>query len=435
MNGASEPEDVSILTKYKRLQKLKLTALALLAFSLAAYISAPLLFPPGLAIWIRSFFGASVVGGLADWFAVVALFRKPLGIPLPHTAIIPKSKNKIADNISFFIRDEFLKKEQILKKVIDIDPAQKLADALSSDKIQSEITNYTDKLITKSIAFIDDDFKEYFNEFIMATLLKWNASKTTGDMIYFLTKEEKHAQLLEIIIEKIVNYVSLPEVKDKLKNNIRIFYKSEYPLLSRLIGTVYSPEYISDTTANKVADQIISLLLEVSSNKDHPLRIEYNNRINAFMIRLRGDPELEKYIFDLKEKFLKNRPVQDYASSIWSSIVAWIRADLSEKSTSSILRQVSIRLHKLGARIKEDELLRKDINENVYPMVERALTQIRTVVTEHVSKTVKAWDEKNLVETLENNIGADLQFIRFNGMMIGGLAGLLVHALNVLPML
>lgn len=413
-----------------QLRRLKLYALAMLLAMLAGFIASHLNGERGAWAWVGAFCEAATVGALADWFAVVALFRRPLNLPIPHTAIIPRNKARIADSLAVFVRDHFLEPEALLAKLKVFDPATRLGHWLAQPQQSRMLAGMARGWALQALDLLDEAaVRAAIQRFVVEQLRQWNAAATAGDLLGLLTADNRHQRVLDEGLTRIAGWLDDDAVRQRASALIVRYIRKEWPKLASTVDWVKPIDEIGDSLAQRLARAALEELQDVLSQPEHPLRQDYARWLGDYMQRLRHDPALAARVDALKQQVIDHPAVQDYVQGLWQRIHRHLREDLSRED-STLAGHLERSLGKLGAAIGDDPALRDALNQHMLAGAEKLTTRLRSGVTTHIAQTVKGWDEAKLVEQLELSVGRDLQYIRFNGTLVGGLIGLLLHALT-----
>lgn len=414
------------------LRRMKIVATALLVAMVSGFIISHLMGGQGAWAWVRAFCEAATVGALADWFAVTALFRHPLGIPIPHTAIIPGNKERIGDNLAVFVRDHFLAPETLLEKLKIFDPAAKLGLWLSEPAQARQLSEGARQVAVQVLDLLDETaIRKVILEFVTTTLQRWDAGRTAGDVLDLLTRDGRHQRLLNEALQRLAVYLSNDDIKDRVSNLLLKYAKKEWPKVVGAVGLVSSTDTMADKLTDKLARALIDELHDVLSQPDHPVRQDYEAWVTDYIGRLHTDPEVAAQVAALKQRIIAQPQVQEYVRGLWDEIHAVLRRDLAAPE-SVLTRHLEKALQAMGKKLAADPSLRNAINNHLLSSAHKLTETLRSGVTEHISRTVKNWDERHLVDELELIVGRDLQYIRFNGTLVGGLIGVLLHALVLL---
>lgn len=411
-----------------QLRRMKIAALALLVAMISGFITSHLMGGQGAWAWVRAFCEAATVGALADWFAVVALFRRPMGLPIPHTAIIPSNKDRIGDNLAVFVRDHFLDPDTLMDKLRGFDPAARLSRWLARPKQAHALSDGARRVALQTLDLLDDHaVRGVIQEFVVKTLRRWDAAATAGEVLGLLTRDGRHQELLDAAMERLGGYLGDEDVKERASALLVKFARKEWPRIIKAVDVIASVEGIADNLADRLARALVQELRDVLSEPDHPVRRDYEAWVLDYIARLRADPALAAQVEAMKQRAIDHPKVQEYVQGLWDDIHAALRRDLSDER-SALAAHLESALLALARKLGEDPELREAINSHVLGAARRLTGRLRIGVTEHISRTVKLWDERHLVDELELSVGRDLQYIRFNGTLVGGLIGVLLHA-------
>ncbi|WP_028920666.1 DUF445 family protein [Pseudoxanthomonas suwonensis] len=415
-----------------QLRRMKTIALAMLLAMVAGFVTSHAMGNQGVWAWVSAFCEAATVGALADWFAVVALFRHPLGLPFPHTAIIPHSKARIADSLAAFVRDHFLEPETLLKRLEVFDPATKLGEWLSRPEQSQRLAQMARGWALQALDLLDERaVRESIQRFVIARLQSWDASATAGEVMGLLTADGRHQQLLDEALKRLSRYLDGEAVKQRASALLVKHARREWPRLVGTVNWIRPVEGIADDLAERIARAVLEELNGILAEPRHPIRRDYERWLRAYIQRLRTDPELAGRVAKIKQDLIDHPSVQDYVRGLWDQIHTALREDL-EREDGVLARHLERSLLGIGEALGRDESLREAVNQHVMGGAEKLALRLRGGVTDYIAQTVKSWDERHLVRQLELSVGRDLQYIRFNGTLVGGLIGVLLHAVIVL---
>jgi uncharacterized membrane-anchored protein YjiN (DUF445 family) len=407
--------DQENISKVKALKKMKSNALALLGvavllFIIAIYFKIPML---------QAFSEAAMVGGIADWFAVVALFRHPMGIPIWHTAIIPTKKNEIGENLGNFVSEEFLDREKLEIKIEEFNFATKATDWLSEEENAGKIANLVVVNVIPGIlrTIKDEDIKR----FIQVQFKEKLEGINFGDWVALAleplqkgnVKDELLTNLFEIISGELTNN------KDLIRKKV----KESTPFLSFGLAD----KSISEGIFNGLQD-----FLDEAKKSDSVIRAKIDEYVYNFLDKVKNSEEMRIKINNLILGFAGKKEVQDYVNGIWDEIKLSITNDLEKGDQSSIKNNVTSLVQTFGNGIKEDAVMIDKINTFIKIDLLSILLNNKKVIGDLISSTVKSWDGKEVSEKLELEIGKDLQYIRINGTLVGGVIGLIIYGVEQL---
>lgn len=415
-----------------QLRRMKAAAVALLLVMLSGFGLSHAMGGQGIWAWVRAFCEAATVGALADWFAVVALFRRPLGLPIPHTAIIPGNKDRIADSLAVFVRDHFLDPEALLARLKVFDPAAALGRWLAERRQAHMAASVARIWASQALDLLDEQaVRQAIQGFVIEHMKQWNAAGTASEVIGLLTRDGRHQALLDEALHRLGGYLGGEGVKRRASELLVRYARQEWPKIVGTVNLVKPVDAIADSLADRLARALLDELHDVLAQPDHPLRKDYEDWVIAYIDRLRADPELIAQVDEIKQAVIAHAKVQEYVQGIWDEVRNSLRRDLARED-SALAQHLEQTLLALGRKLAEDPGLRAAINEHVLASAGKLAASLRTGVTDHIRLTVKGWDERQLVQELERSVGRDLQYIRFNGTLVGGLIGLALHGLVLL---
>ncbi|WP_163398232.1 DUF445 domain-containing protein [Flavobacterium fluviatile] len=401
------------MAKVQALKKMKSNALALLGvavllFIIAIYFEIPML---------QAFSEAAMVGGIADWFAVVALFRHPLGIPIWHTAIIPTKKNEIGENLGNFVSEEFLNREKLEVKLDEFNFASKASDWLSQKENADNIANAVAVNIIPGIlkTIKDEDIKRFIQVQFKEKLEGVNLGNWVAVALEPLQKGDLKNQMLTNLLE--VMSSELTNNKDLIRQKV----KASTPFLSFGLAD----KSITEGVFNGLQD-----FLNEAKNPDSEVRLKIDEYIFNFLEKVKNSEEMRIKINDMILNFAGKKEVQDYINGIWDEIKLSISTDLEKGDNSSIKKSVSGFIRIFGNGLKEDHVMTDKINNFIKNDLLSVLLNNKKVIGDLISSTVKSWDGKEVSEKLELEIGKDLQYIRINGTLVGGFIGLIIYGVE-----
>ena len=414
------------------LTRMKSVAASLLLVALCGLVFAHAMGGAGAWGWVRAFCEASAVGAIADWFAVVALFRYPLGLKIPHTAIIPQGKARIADGLAEFVRDNFLDPAMILARLAVFDPARRLGEWLTDpDRMRFWVRQGQGWALGLLETFDDKRLQKATLDLLVEQVRRWDAAPTAGNVLSLLTQNGRHHQLLDAGLQQLSEFLVQDDVKAKVSQLMLKHSRKEWPKIIGTLELVANVPDLADGLADKLSASMLAELREVLAQPEHPVRLRYEAWLKDFIERLRTDAKLIASVNEMKERAITDPAVQAYASSLWTDIKNLLRQDLAQEN-STMARHIESGLREIGQRLASDNSLRDSVNEHLLTATGNLAEELREGITTHIAQTVKAWDDQQLVRELELNVGRDLQFIRINGTVVGGLIGLLLHAVAAL---
>ncbi len=420
-------ESVEKASKRAALRQLRIIATGLLVAMSVIYAVARTFEPRAPWIgFVRAFAEAAMVGAMADWFAVVALFRHPLGLPIPHTAIIRRKQAEVGQGLGGFIVENFLTRDIVGRRLAKID----LTGAASA-----WLVDHADTLVEKILTFLprlldavdDEDVARVVHTQLLERVRAVPAAPAFGKALSLLSSGSKHEVLLSQILQFGGSLVS--DHRHLIERGI----EKELPIPEKVgpVSLVGVRHLVSAYISKKVVLNLLTTLDEIGDNPDHPVRAEFGRRLSNFVADLESSPEYLARGEEIKTELLENPAVQDYAGSVWAQLKAAIMRDIA-RPESAIRTQLASLLRSLASAVHDDGQLRGKLNDGlrnaVIDFVELNGSDIGTLIEE----TVRSWDADELIDKLEVEVGRDLQFIRLNGTVIGGAIGVLIHVAEIL---
>ena len=412
------------LDKLSALKRIKLLAGLSLALCLGVMIAARLagLNWPAQHAWlayVAAFAEAAAIGGLADWYAVVALFRRPLGLPIPHTAIIPANQERIADNLGRFIEAHFLAADPVRRKLGEIDFAGHVANWLGQPERAAHLSAFISRLVPQALAAVEDTgLKGFVAARLTEQAAKVKAAPLAADLLSAFTDDGRHQKLLDEMLGLLEAFLSDGPALDTIRDKIR----EELP-------TVFNLFRADAFLLRRIIKSAGTMLQEVRNDPEHALRGEFDAFIARFIRKLRRSKRFQARAEKLKQDFLARPELRALSHDIWKSLRTFAEQDVAGDN-SQIRQHLAAFFGEIGRKLADEPKLRADMNAGFSEALGAIIESQKGGVSGFVADQVKSWDLGQLTSLIELNVGRDLQFIRFNGMVIGGLAGLALHALG-----
>ncbi|MFT3813361.1 MAG: DUF445 domain-containing protein [Acidovorax sp.] len=410
-------------TPLRRAQRL---ALALLLLFVALFIAASLAPRSLWADGLKAVAEAAMVGALADWFAVVALFRRPLGLPIPHTAVIPANKDRIGDNLATFVRDKFLDPDSLVALLRRNDPAGRLALWLKNPQNAELLGQQAARLLAAVLDTVQDARIERFLRQALRTLLgRLDLSGTLATALSALTQGGRHQALLDEAMARLVATLQGEDTRALIAQTIVQWLKREHPLKEKMLPT----EWLGGKGSDLVANALQGLLAEVAQNPHHVLREQFDGAMQRFIHRLQTDPAWAAKAAEIRDYLRTDPAVGRYVQELWHNLRAALLRDLASDD-SAVARQVRLLGAWLGRSLGSDAALREALNQRLERWAQGLAPDVSRFVAQHIRDTVQRWDAQELAGLIEQHVGRDLQYIRINGTLVGGLIGLLLFGLT-----
>ena len=404
------------------LRRVKWLATSVLAATLALFVAAKALLHVHPAFgFVAAFAEAATIGGLADWYAVVALFRRPLGLPIPHTAIIQSNQHRIADKLGEFIEQHFLEAAPVEAKLRQIDFGGFIADWLRDRKRSTDLARFVLRLLPEAFSATETSgLMTFITRRVTAQLLSIDLAPLAAGTLRSFVADGKHQGLLDAILRAIHQTLTQAETMAIIREKIR----AELPTLLKL--------YRADRfLVNRIVASATTFFEEVRNDPNHPFRGEFDRMLLSFVERLGSDQSFADRIDGLKRDLIARPELGNLARNIWSNTRAFI--ERSASGETQVLQQYLAKMFmEAGEVIAGDAELRAEINQGLIAVLRTVVADQKSGVSTFIADQMKAWDMEQLISLIEINVGKDLQYIRFNGSLIGGLAGLTLYTLEYL---
>lgn len=404
------------------LRRVKALATLVLAATLALFIVAKILLNVHPVFgFVAAFAEAATIGGLADWYAVVALFKRPLGLPIPHTAIIQSNQARIADKLGEFIQVHFLEAGPVEAKLKEIDFGSFVADWLRDRKRSDDLARFALRLLPEAFSATESSGLMTFIIRRMSSQLQAIdlAPLAAGTLRGFIA-EGRHQILFDDLLRVMHETLNQKETMAMIREKVR----AELPTLLRL--------YRADKfLVNKIVASATAFFNEVRSDPKHPFRGEFDRMVLTFVERLGTDQAYIDRIAGLKRDLLARPELAQLARTVWANTRSFIERSASGE-TQVLQHHLAGMFVAAGEALAGDAELRGEINKGLVTVLRSFVADQKGGVSTFISDQVKAWNMTQLISLIEINIGRDLQYIRFNGSLIGGLAGLVLYSVEFL---
>ena len=418
------------MDKYQQLKRSKRLALSLLLIAAATFVVTLFLPPTFWVLGLKAIAEAAMVGALADWFAVVALFRR---VPVPfisrHTAIIPRNKDRIGENLGRFVQEKFLDTDSLLALIRRHDPSQLLAQWLNTPGNADRIGRHLLQVMRGFLDLTDDQrIQRFLRRAVHRALDKVDLTQSSALLLDSLTKNNRHQELLDAAVQQLLRLLHKPGTREFIALQIVRWLKREHPIKAKVLPT----EWLGEHSAELVANAVDSILDEVARDQGHEFRLGFNRAVQRLIERLKSDPEMAERAETIKHWLKEDESFNRYIGELWQDLRRWLKSDLNSDD-SRVQERVRLAALWLGETLAADEALRTSMNQHLEDAARRVAPDFAAFLTLHSSDTAKSWDAREMSQQIELNIGRDLQFIRINGTLVGGTIGLVLFLLSQLP--
>ncbi|PIJ50994.1 hypothetical protein BL250_01470 [Erwinia sp. OLTSP20] len=418
--------------KERELRRAKLWPGLMLLAAAAAFLFTLIFahFYPADRLWLaalKAVAEASMVGALADWFAVSALFH-PIPLPLigRHTAIVPNNKARIADNLAAFVEEKFLNADALLTLIRRYDPAQMAARWLSEADNARQLSRYLLRVMRGLLDMADDArIQDFIRRAVHQAIDKVDLSQSAALILESLTRNGRHQALLDDALKQLLQLINQPATHDFIAREVVTWLKRDHPWKEKMLPS----EWLGEKSAELAADAVASMLTHIEQDRSHVLRSAFNRSVNKFIVRLRNDTEMAARAQEIKRYLKEDEALNSYIRQLWDELRHWLKQDLASDNP-----QMDQRLQQaarwFGETLRDDPALRQSLNQHLENAAERAAPDFSAFLSRHISDTVKSWDARDMAHQVELNIGKDLQRIRINGTLVGGAIGLLLFFIS-----
>jgi uncharacterized membrane-anchored protein YjiN (DUF445 family) len=398
----------------ERLRRMQWLATGLVALMAVVFVATSFLrarYPYVDVIW--AFSEAALIGGLADWFAVTALFRRPLGLPIPHTAIVPNRKNEIGRALARFVAEHFLNREVIEQRLSGVDLAARLGAWMSDEQVTKRLGRDSATALDWLVRGVDSkELRLAAKDGVREVLHRIPPSALAGVVVDVLASGN-HAQAL---VDQVVRFGR--DQLERNKNRIRERVHDRSPW--------WLPRFVDEKIYDQLVSEVERILNDIGADATHPARRELNERLASLKHSLGHDPELVARSAALRDELLEHPAMRDLANEVLARAQQFVHAALVD-ADSSLRLGLERQLATIGHVLEADVVVRERVNRWLHETILYVVVNYRAPLSEIISDTVEKWDAAVAARRIELHIGRDLQFIRINGTLVGGLVGVILY--------
>jgi uncharacterized membrane-anchored protein YjiN (DUF445 family) len=406
-----EQEQQSQLNRIRRL------ATGLLVLMTIIFIVTKLLEPRHAWLaFLRAFAEAAMIGALADWFAVTALFKQPFGLPIPHTAIIQKNKDRIGEGIANFLENNFMTREVMSEEFRDIDFADSAVTWLNRPENSRALAQHVVTGIPTVLRmFEDDDVNRFIQERIKSGLANIRFAPFLSQVLSILIADRKHQELFDHIINMAADALerNRPYIRQKVHEK----------------SPMWIPKMVDELFFEKLVTEFQSVLNEMKE-EDSEWRNAFQQGTENLIENLRSNPAYEEKIASMIQGALNHPLFQEYAQRVWADAKQRVLADAVAQDSVAVAR-LDQAIHALSQALGQDVVVRTKLNHWIQNFATETIVQRRGFIAGLVERVIQRWDGDTLARKFEIYIGKDLQYIRINGTLVGGLVGLLIYVISL----
>lgn len=354
-----------------------------------------------------------MIGGLADWFAVTALFRHPLGVPVPHTAIIPRQKDALGESLARFVRDNFLVREALEPRLASLDFAGRAGAWLRQSANARKITGSASAFAAWFLQTVDNAaLRQFLRENLQLTLQQVRITPLLSGILEMLTRGRHHEELIDSFVR------AAREQLDEHKHLIRERIETQSPW--------WLPDFVDEKMYDKIVAELERLLGNIGADSDHPARQKFDEGIRQLIEAMKSDPQLIERGQTFKREVLEHPSMQHYLSELWNEVTGFVVRGAGDPE-SPMRRRIEASVVDFGKALAGNASMREQINRWVSDATLYVVRNYSQEISDVISETVKSWDARATSRRVELQVGRDLQFIRINGTLVGGLVGLLLY--------
>jgi len=402
--------------KLRELKRMRAIATLLLAFMTLVFVVTTMTRVNWTSMaYVRAFAEAGMVGACADWFAVVALFRRPFGLPIPHTGIVPNNKDRIGAALGQFITNNFLALNVIGRKIVRVDALGYVARWMTDPRNSQQLAHYASRFLPQILRSLSaPQVGEVLGEVARRGIESIPAAPLASRVLSIIWAQGEAQAMLDRVVE--IGGETLAHHKDFIRQRVAENSSS------------WIPKWIDNMIADKVMNGLLGTIGEMR-NPDHPWRREVRESVDKLIVDLATDPDMYAGGEVLKAELLASPVFLEQARALWTQIESGLHADLSARNVA-IEAGFEAAIRGLGTWLDDDLALRARLNRWVRAIVLRTLMPRRVEIGTYIAQVVQNWDNVTLVNKLELQVGKDLQYVRINGTVVGGLVGLLIFVVS-----
>ena len=401
------------------LRRMKVVATGFLVLATVVYLLARWQESRGAGVWVgyvRAASEAGMVGAVADWFAVTALFRHPLGLPIPHTAIIPRKKDQLGASLGEFVGVNFLAPDVVVAKLRAAQVPRRLGGWVARPENAARLTAEAAVLLKGAVAVLrDEDVQRFLDATILKRITDLPWGPPLGTVLGGVLADGKHRKLVDLVCDRAYDWVLLN-------------HDTVVRVVSQQAPT-WSPRFLDDLLADRLHREVLDFARAVRDDQAHPLRTAIDRFLAEFAQDLQHDPETIARAEAVKAQVLENPGVQNLAASAWSAARRMV-LEAADDPSSELRRQVQSWIAAWGARLAEDGAVRGKVDGWLESALRHVVENYADEITGVITDTVARWDAEETSRKIELQVGRDLQFIRINGTVVGALAGLVIYTLS-----
>ncbi|MFT3875403.1 MAG: DUF445 domain-containing protein [Propioniciclava sp.] len=404
--------------RLQRLRRMKAVALGLLGAAAVIYLATLRLDHSGVWGYVNTMAEAAMVGALADWFAVTALFRHPLGIPIPHTAIIPRKKDELAGSLQSFFADNFLTEDVVRERITDARLGRRLGGWLRQEDHARRVVDEGVRIGRALLGRVsDDDVRSLARDVLLPRLDREPLASVGGALLEGIVADRAHQGFVDLILRETRTWLAK--------------HPTQFTAMLHDRAPSWAPNFVNQRIVSALYWQALDWVSRVLEDPGHPTRRSFDNLLLRIANDLQHDPAVQARFESLKGRLLTHRQLEDAVVSLWGSVRVSLESAL-DNPDSALRRRAAEAVEKLGESLREDDALAARIDATTSDAAAYLVTSYGHELSSVISHTIQRWDGRDASRRIEFYVGRDLQFIRINGTVVGALAGLIIHAVSQL---
>ncbi len=398
---------------------MKAVALGFLVAAAIIYVITRWVENQGGPVWVgfvRAMSEAGMVGALADWFAVTALFKRPMGLPIPHTAIIKTRKDSLGESLGDFVGTNFLAEDVVREKLRSAAITRRVGAWLDDEDHAERVTSELATAARGAVQVLrDEDVQEVVEQLVVRKVLEQQWGPPLGRILGQVFADGSHHKLVDLVCDRAYDWV-----RDNHETVMRVVSQR---------APSWSPRFFDSLVADKIYAEVLAFAWAVKTDPDHPMRKAVDRFLVEFADDLQNDERTIAKAEQVKWQIVQHPEVQNLVASAWGTAKKML-LDAAEDPSSALRLRVREGLRTLGRRLVEEEALRSKVDSWLENAAAYVVSNYRPEITTLITDTVRRWDAEETSRKIEIQVGRDLQFIRINGTVIGALAGLTIHTVS-----
>jgi uncharacterized membrane-anchored protein YjiN (DUF445 family) len=407
-------ETTADAARRRGLRQMRSVALGLLLAAAAVFVAT--LHGDGAWAYVHATAEAAMVGAIADWFAVTALFRRPLGLPIPHTAIIPTRKDALARSLQDFVADNFLSEDVVRSRVAAAQMSRRAGEWLSSEPNAVWVVDEAAVLVRAALGRVDDvEVAALIESELLPRLAEEPLSQVAGRLLADVVAEDAHRGLVDLGLSEAYRWLT------SNREAVTAALETRAPW--------WTPKWLDDRVVGRLHAEVVAWVADIRDSPSHPARQALDALLRQLAADLQGDPATIERAERLQQRFLGSPQVVTSAVSLWNAVRRSL-LDAIETPDSAVRARAVQALTDFGGRLGADAALRARFDAAAQDAAAFLVNRYGRELTTVISDTIERWDGREAARRIELHVGRDLQFIRVNGTIVGGLAGLAIYSLG-----